>query len=506
MSDYTLADLEHWMEICHRKAMEFGLDCFDQEFEVCDHNQMLGYMAYSGLPSHYPHWSYGKSYEQQKTKYDYGVSGLPYEMVINTNPSLAYLMRDNSLLLQILTLAHVYGHNDFFKNNFTFQTTRPEFALERFKVHANRMRSYVEDPGIGIERVEEILDAAHALSFQRNRNLATQKRDSDQQKEKMRQDWLSAEDQGEELDDGSSNEQSYRDALRKTPLEPDEDLLLFIRDHNPHLEDWQKDVLNIVDEEACYFIPQIQTKIMNEGWASYWHKKIVESIDLSGELRMEFIIRHAQVLRPHPGGLNPYHMGFKLWDSLRIWYDGSIDRSSLREDEFSLFDDMQKDYDERDTIPPGTGTKSGHEMLFQVRHADRDSSFLRQFLTPVLMKELDLFQHEADEKDTNTRVITKVSDSENWRGIKDVLVGSVGTGGLPVIKVEDANHSNKRILLLKHAHDGRDLELNYAQKTLQYVKTLWGNPVALETSINGKAMSFLVDSDGKIQIKGATRR
>ena len=132
-------------------------------------------MAYSGMPSHYPHWSYGKSYEKLKTLYDHGVSGLPYEMVINSNPALAYLMRDNTLLLQILTIAHVYGHNDFFKRNFTYSSTRAEYTIELFKAHALRVRRYIEDPSIGIEKVERIMDAAHALSLQRRRNLAIRK-------------------------------------------------------------------------------------------------------------------------------------------------------------------------------------------------------------------------------------------------------------------------------------------------------------------------------------------
>ena len=154
------------------KVVEFGLDCYPQEFELCDHTGMLGYMAYSGMPSHYPHWSYGKAYEKLKTLYDHGISGLPYEMVIASDPALAYLMRDNTLLLQILTIAHVYGHNDFFKRNFTFSSTRAELTIEIFKAHALSVRRYIEDPSIGIEKVERIMDAAHALSLQRRRNLS----------------------------------------------------------------------------------------------------------------------------------------------------------------------------------------------------------------------------------------------------------------------------------------------------------------------------------------------
>src|SRR3954467_8024543 len=143
MADFSITDLERWDERIREKADQFGLDVYPQEFEICDHNDMLGYMAYSGMPSHYPHWSYGKSYEKLKTLYDYGVSGLPYEMVINSNPALAYLMRDNSLLLQILTMAHVYGHNDFFANNFTFTSgVDARYTLEMFKNHGNRIGTY----------------------------------------------------------------------------------------------------------------------------------------------------------------------------------------------------------------------------------------------------------------------------------------------------------------------------------------------------------------------------
>src|SRR4026208_334758 len=167
---WELNDLEQWDARIRETVRDFGRACYPQGCEFCDHVQMLGYRAYPGMPSHYPHWSYGKSYEKLKTLYDYGVSGIPYEMVINSDPSIAYLMRDNSLPLQVLTIAHVYGHNDFFKNNFTFKTTRPEYTISTFKAHAARVRAYQEDPSLGAENVERILDSAHALAFQCRRN------------------------------------------------------------------------------------------------------------------------------------------------------------------------------------------------------------------------------------------------------------------------------------------------------------------------------------------------
>ena len=170
MTSWTMADLERWDERIRERVEAYGLDVYPQEFEVCDQDAMLGYMAYHGMPSHYPHWSYGKAYEQTKTLYGYGVQGLPYEMVINSDPCLAYLMRDNSLCLQVLTIAHVYGHNDFFKNNFGFKEgTRAGDTISAFKRRAERVRTYIEDPSIGPDLVEAFLDAAHALSLSRSR-------------------------------------------------------------------------------------------------------------------------------------------------------------------------------------------------------------------------------------------------------------------------------------------------------------------------------------------------
>src|SRR6266849_1700420 len=221
-TSWELKDLEQWDARIREKVQEFGLDCYPQEFEVCDHVQMLGYMAYSGMPSHYPHWSYGKSYEKLKTLYDHGVSGLPYEMVINSDPAIAYLMRDNTLLLQILTIAHVYGHNDFFKNNFTFTTaTRAEYTIEQFKAHALRVRRYVEDPSIGIEKVERILDAAHALSFQRRRNLAIKKLSPREQLDRAED---TAQGQPDPYQKIHARKEIEVPDFHKVPLEPDEDL------------------------------------------------------------------------------------------------------------------------------------------------------------------------------------------------------------------------------------------------------------------------------------------
>lgn len=465
-----LSDLESYDARIIELVKRFGLNCYPQEFEISDHFEMLGYMAYSGMPSRYPHWSFGKSYEKEKTLYDYGVGGLPYEMVINSNPCLAYLMRDNTDLLQILTMAHVYGHNDFFANNFTFTSSiDARYTLEMFKNHAARVRSYMEDPSIGIEKVERILDAAHGLSLQRTRNMAIKKLTPKEQQMKA---WDNAQPVDDQFRDIHPEQQYDQPNLAKIPLEPEPNLLQFIATYNTSLAEWEKDVLRIVDKESQYFIPQIETKIMNEGWASYWHHKILNELSLDQGLHVEFIVRHNQVLRPSPGGLNPYHLGFIIWNDIeRRWNCGDIGHEYSGPSTNVDISGM----DENDT--------PGRKKIFEVRRSDRDAAFLRRFLTEDIMRDLDLFQHEKRGKE---RVITKVSDEESWSKVKETLLKNVGMGSIPVILVDDADYGERRTLYLRHEHDGRDLQLEHAEHTLKHALTLWGRDVVLETIVNGR--------------------
>jgi stage V sporulation protein R len=479
----TFDELEEWDKRISEIARSFGLNCYPQEFEICDHFEMLGYMSYSGMPSRYPHWSWGKSYEREKTLYDYGVSGLPYEMVINSKPCLAYLMRDNTDLLQVLTIAHVYGHNDFFANNFTFTSSfDAQYTIEMFKNHADRVRGYIEDPSIGISEVEKLLDAAHALSLQRSTNLAIKKIS---RKEQQHRAWKKAQPVVDEYSNIHPAHKYEQPDLQKNPLHPEPNLLEFIADNNPYLADWQRDILNIVDKETRYFIPQIETKIMNEGWASYWHHKILNELEIPSGMHLEFMVRHNQVLRPTPGGINPYHLGFILWHDIeRRWNAGNTGREYSSEKVVDI-----SAMDERDT--------PGRKKIFEVRESDRDASFLRRFLTEDIMRELDLFMHEKRGKE---RVITKVSDEESWKDVKEQLLKSVGVGSIPVIAIVDADHGQRRSLYLKHEHDGRDLQLEYCERTLEHLGVLWGREVVLETIVNGKP-SVLKLSNSSLKIE-----
>ena len=417
MAEYTLIELASWNEKIEQQVGDIGLDAYEQHFELCSYEDMLCYEAYVGMPSHYPHWSFGKAYERQKTFYQYNLAGLPYEMVINSDPCIAYLMRDNTLLLQILTMAHVYGHNDFFKNNRLFkQNTRAELTIEMFKGHANRVRQYIEDPGIGLEKVERILDAAHSLKFQIPRTkLAKQQSLAEQSKE--------------------------REAGEAVPERFKNDLLGFLAERG-RLTDWERDLISIVRDETLYFIPQIETKIMNEGWASYWHYEILKNLDLPQNLYLEFIQRHHLVICPSQGSINPYFVGFKMFEYLDKTY--------------------------------------GRAKVMEIRADERDQSFLRRYLTRELCEELHLFSYEAADQNI---VVTEVSDDLGWKLVRDHLVNSVGTSGIPVIQPKTVEQGT---LILEHVFDGRELELNYAQRTLKYTVELWGGKVVLQTKADGQ--------------------
>ena len=439
--EYTFGELEKWNNIIEKYAVEMGLNYYPQEFEVINYKEMLGYEAYSGMPSRYPHWSFGKAYERSRTLYNYSLTGLPYEMVINSNPCLAYLMRDNTLLLQILTIAHVYGHNDFFKNNRLFAIgTDAASTLEMLKRNANLIRSYINDPSIGYEKVERILDACHALRFQVSRIPGEKRISEEEKRRRVMEDYCNKVKENDIL-----QQKIILDPpdLNKIPLEPEEDLLYFIMRYG-HLEEWERNIIDIVRNESLYFIPQIETKIMNEGWASYWHYSILNELKLPQDLHMEFIKRHNDVIRPHIGKINPYFIGFKM------------------------FQDIEKRF--------------GKSKIFEVRELERDSSFLRRYLTQELCEETNLFEYVQKGNDF---IVDEVSDDIGWMNIRDTLSNTCGMGSIPCISVENLSRKDFT-LTLRHIYEGRELLISYAQSTLKYVKELWGGNVELRTIINDR--------------------
>ena len=457
MMQYTVKELEKWHANIEAIVREEGLDCYMQEFEICSYEDMLCYEAYVGMPSHYPHWSYGKTYEKQKSLYRYNLAGLPYEMVINTDPCIAYLMKDNTLLLQILTMAHVYGHNDFFKSNRLFKEgTNAKTVIDMFKNHASRMRSYIQDPSIGYLKVERILDAAHALRFQTER-VVGEKRISEQEKKDELLAQYYKQTQKESILE-QDKDIPFPD-IHKIPLAPTEDIISFIITQGT-LEEWEKDILHMVREETQYFIPQMETKIMNEGWASYWHYEILNKLALPQDLHIEFLNRHNQVIKPFMGTLNPYFLGFKM------------------------FEDIKERY--------------GRDKMFEVRRFERDHSFILRYLTEDLCEKLHLFQYGKKGSDY---VVEEVADQEGWKQIRKNMVKNIGIAAIPVIQVEEMQQKDKT-LLLKHVYEGRELELSYAYETLKNLATLWQGKIVLQTVINNVAKLIICDENKRVSMNG----
>lgn len=452
--DYTISDLEKWNSKIEKIAREAGLDYYPQEFEIINYKEMLAYEAYVGMPSRYPHWSFGKAYEKLKTLYTYNLTGLAYEMVINSNPCVAYLMKENTLLLQILTMAHVYAHNDFFKNNRLFREgTDASYTLEMFKNHGMIVRSYINDPSIGYENVEKMLNAAHSVKLQIGRTVGGRHRDNEELKQEIIEGYRDKSSRYSILEPRTV---IAPPDVNKIPLEPEDDLLYFIAKYGD-LEEWQRTILDIVRKETEYFIPQIETKIMNEGWASYWHYNILKRLNLPTELHLEFIKRHNDVVRPVLGSLNPYYLGFEIF----------------------------KD----------TAEKYGEERIFEIREFDRDDSFIRRHLNQELCTKLNLFEYVKKGSDY---VIEEVSDDRGWKEIRNAIADSAGMGTVPYIRVTDMSRKDKT-LTLEHVFDGRELNLSYAEETLKCVYDLWGHRVLLNTKISGNDMQISCEDGRRIR-------
>ena len=432
MSEWDLNLIQEYDTRICQLAESQGLDWFPIFYETCDYYAMIGNMSYHGMPTHYNHWSYGKAFERTHQMYDLGVEGLPYELIINANPSVAYLMIQNPMHLQILIMAHCVGHSDFFKNNRMFSKTRPETVIARFRNAKRRIQSYIEDPSIGIEAVEEFLDAAHAVSYQTHKFPGirlTHQELRDKYTEKIKNDTIG----------------TYKNFdIDKVPLEPEYDILNFILNHARNLVDWQMDILEIVNNEAGYFMPQIRTKIMNEGWASFWHYRLMHELNLPQKYHIPFLKSHNQVIRPHLGSINPYHLGFYLFSAI--------------EERFGL------------------------DRCFLAREVCHDESFIREYLTEEDCRELNLFSFATRNKNgKEAEYIEEISDKDGWKIIKNDLISNVGGNTVPIIYVDNIDRDN--ILTLSHEHDGRDLELDYADAVVEHVSILWGDVVKLNTVI-----------------------
>ena len=435
MKDWNIKNLQEWDDkICKIAKEKYDLDWFPIEYEILDYKEMIGAMAYTGLPTHYRHRAFGKGFERTATRYNLGMEGLPYEMIINSNPSIAYLMLENPMSIHLLTMSHCVGHSDFFKNNRMFQDTDPDNVLSKFKSASKRVQKYIEDPSIGIEKVEKILDACHSIQYQVRRTPGLPKNSENIFEDRDRSERLLWE----------REDNLFLDDKR------DYDLLGFIRKNARNLEDWQKDLIEMVERRSKYFIPQAKTKIMNEGWAVTIHEKIMHDLELPDKYQIAFLKSHNQVVRPIVGRINPYHLGYTIFKKIEEKY--------------------------------------GFEECKIVREVHDDESFIRKYLDQELCTELNLFSYSYQQNQQNYS-INDISDKEGWKSVRNALIRNVGLNSVPVVCVTDYD-PRTNTLHIAHEHDGRDLDLSYANKVYDYIRYLWNDDIFFTSIIEGEVWEF----------------
>ena len=473
-------------------ARGHGLDFFPTIFELIDADELNAIAARGGFPTRYPHWRFGMEYEQLAKSYSYGLSKI-YEMVINNNPCYAYLMRSNDTIDQKLVMAHVYGHCDFFKNNACFAPTDRKM-MDTMANHGTRVARHIDD--IGLEQVEEFLDAClsledlidvHSPYIQRRERRDRYKFDDDRpDDERTRSQRFRSKDYMDSfinprdvvggLHARAQERQERADAPLKFPEHPERDVLLFLLEHAP-LTPWQADVLSIVRDEAYYFAPQAQTKIMNEGWASYWHSTIMIRQGLGASEVIHYCDHHSGTLASSPNQLNPYKLGIELFRDIEDrWNRGAFGR------------DFEECDDHEVRRRWNTHAGRGREKIFEVRRFHNDLTFIDEFLTLDFVREQRLFKfgYNADAESYEI-------ESREFPKVKQQLLEMLTNRGRPIIEVVDGNHKNRGELYLKHKFAGVEIKLDEAADTLENLQKLWKRPVHLETITEGEVTVLSYD-------------
>jgi stage V sporulation protein R len=453
--------LEYAIQEITEIANGFGLDYYPMRYEICPAEIIYTFGAY-GMPTRFSHWSFGKQFHKMKLHYDLGLSKI-YELVINSNPCYAFLLDSNSLIQNKLIVAHVLAHCDFFKNNVRFQNTKRDM-VESMAATAERIRQYEIE--FGKKEVETFLDAVLAIEEHIDPSLMRPKLAWNMEDEYESSGDTSASTPYDDLWglDERNNKSEPKKKKKKFPPRPEKDLLLFIESYSRELTDWQRDILTMMREEMLYFWPQLETKIMNEGWASYWHQRILREMDLTSAEALEFAKLNAGVVQPSRTGINPYYLGLKIFEDIEERYDNPTEEMKRR------------------GVEPG----SGREKMFEVREIESDISFLRNYLTKDLVMREDMYLFQKQGKDY------KVVDKQ-WEHVRDQLVSMRVNGGFPYLTVNDGDYMKNGELYLKHWFEGVELDLKYLEKVLPYVQQLWGRSVHMETIVEGKNMLFTYD-------------
>jgi stage V sporulation protein R len=456
-------------------AAEFKLDTYPNQIEVISSEQMMDAYASVGMPIGYSHWSYGKQFLNVQQSYNRGQMGLAYEIVINSNPCIAYLMEENTMMMQALVIAHAcYGHNSFFKGNYLFRTWTDASSIIDYLVFAKHYIAQCEEK-YGVEAVEAILDSCHAIMnygvdrYKRPYPISTQE---EQLRQKEREEYLQRQINDLWRTIPIDEQDKKQKKKVRFPEEPQENLLYFIEKKAPLLEPWQREIVRIVRKIAQYFYPQRQTQVMNEGWATFWHYQLINTLYDRGLVTdgfmLEFMQSHTSVIyqpaydSPYYNGINPYTLGYSIFTDLK-----RICENPTEED--------------KRWFPDIAGSPWLETLDFAMRNF-KDESFILQFLSPKVMRDLKLFCI-LDDDENPTIDVTAIHDDEGYRALREALSAQYNLGNRePNIQIYEVDVRGDRSITLHHQQFNRQpLEPNSAQEVLKHIHRLWGFDVHLHS-------------------------
>ncbi len=484
-SEWNFELIEAYDAAIGQIAKEYGLDTYPNQIEVISSEQMMDAYASVGMPIGYNHWSYGKHFLGVEQSYKRGQMGLAYEIVINSNPCIAYLMEENTVAMQALVIAHAcYGHNSFFKGNYLFRTWTDASSIIDYLVFAKNYIAQCEEK-YGVDAVEAVLDSCHAIM---NQGVDRYKRPypisahEERERQKEREEYLQKQVNDLWRTIPVSEQREEKQVKSRYPEEPQENLLYFIEKNAPLLESWQREIVRIVRKIAQYFYPQRQTQVMNEGWACFWHHLLLNQLYDRGLVTegfmMEFMQSHSSVIyqppynSPYFSDINPYTLGFHMMTDIR-----RICEKPTEED--------------KQWFPDIAGSDWLQTLDFAMRNF-KDESFILQFLSPKLMRDLKLFCILDDDIRKEIEV-QAIHDEMGYRAVREALSAQYNLGNRePNIQVYNVDIRGDRSLTLHHTRFNRKpLEDESATEILKHIHRLWGFNVHLHSLDNGEIQQSL---------------
>ncbi|MGH8222777.1 MAG: SpoVR family protein [Woeseiaceae bacterium] len=495
-SEWTFSNLEEYEQAIARIAKAYRLDTYPIQIEIITAEQMMDRYSSIGMPLGYHHWSLGKQFLNTAQKYRRGHMGLAYELVINSNPCIAYLMEENTLAMQALVIAHAcFGHNSFFKGNYLFRTWTDASAIVNYLLFAKNYIAECEERH-GLDATESILDSCHALMnygvdrFRRPRPISAE---DEKRRQREREEF-----QQQQVNDlwrtVPKKAQPKAEKWPRFPAEPQENLLYFIEKNAPLLESWEREVVRIVRKIAQYFYPQRQTKVMNEGWATFWHYTLLNTLYDEGRVSDGFMLEvlqsHTNVIyqppydSPYFGGVNPYTLGFSIFSDLR-----RICERPTGEDR-RFFPDVA----DRDWL----------DVLHHGMQDFKDESFILQFLSPTVIRNLKLFSILDDDQSREIEV-TAIHDDQGYQAIREELADQYNLSKQePNIQIYEVDLRGNRSITLRHIqHDRVPLDKDDATLVMKHLHNLWRFDVRLESIHEGRVTtSYLCDDESVRSVSG----